>query len=211
MTTVLDWTVKLRAANICSFRSWLSDRYTQLFVPSAYDRALRVIVNRMRCDATNTVWKYCKMHVLEYETTWIGLPVTNATSVASVRDSTETRRTIASILPLRGTGSGPGLVGVIEAQFASIGVPLWREELTPSMSCCASACHADGAGLTDEVVIVDITITDDGSDIASWVGLMAVEVDPLPDRINMSIRCFAHQYHLNSGGRDWVLCGWADV
>ena len=128
--TVAKWEVKLRASHVNSFRNWQRWQYHLLAVPNPYHKGFRVVVHRLRADATNTTWKRQKLHVLEVESTFCVHPINDSVSYDLIRQGTSTKRILAEIQVIRGTGTAVGMVGMLEHQMDTLSLPSWTEPLT---------------------------------------------------------------------------------
>ena len=63
--------------------------------------------------------------MVEVTTAFVHLPIGPKTSLDDVRNNLDERTIIADMAVMQGTNTGVGLVGVIEAQLRSVGMPSW--------------------------------------------------------------------------------------
>jgi len=233
-TTVRNWELRLRAAQLAGFRDFERQSYAQLTRPHPYERGVRVLAHRMRCDATNAVGSR-KFHALELATSFIGQPVPDV-EVGRCNDAWKTRvlpgienqREFAELQRVEGTGTGAGMLGMLEAQTKTLRLPLWT---LPLEKACQTLAVLDGdnhdgdnhdgdnhdGDRSMEVVVpappprrerredgdIDIehfmAVSDHGSDISSARNMLAREIEGFDTKLNWDGDCLAHQYHLITG------------
>ena len=124
--TVRRWELRLRAAQIHSFRCWVRRKYEALFNPFCKG-GLRIVFNRIRGDATNAlVWRKTKLHVLELMLVFVHIAVTDDTPWNMIQEAIDddcNRKIICDIHVVQATGTGYGMLGMIEAHLDSVGCP----------------------------------------------------------------------------------------
>ena len=120
--TVVAYEVKLRQARLQSFRDWHMRRVLRMYERSDSDVGLMCLVQRFRCDATNTnIWRSKKLHVMEMRSSFTNTlyPTTQIGDSFKVEDVAGTRQTLASLQVVKDS-SARGILGILDKQFDSI-------------------------------------------------------------------------------------------
>ena len=83
---------------------------------------MRFVLLRVRADTTNAlVWQKSKLHAMELRVTFALTPITSNTTWEEVKEGMETKQILCDIHVIKGTASGNGMVGMIEAHLDSVG------------------------------------------------------------------------------------------
>lgn len=115
--TIQRYEILLRACLIASFISFQEASREAL----ASFGGLRLAVHVIRADATNaSIWQAAKLFVSEASSCYAYDPITNHTDFENLHLE---RRRILSRLQIYQTGTALGAMGMLERQFAQIGLP----------------------------------------------------------------------------------------
>ena len=158
-TSVRKWEIKLRASMIVSFRFFQMRNCQALEQVNPYCTGMKFMVQRFRCDATNVLWKKNKLHVLELQSSYLpeAIPATAAPEEwqTTFEPLVETRKCLAELQVVRGTGHARGMLGMIEAQMKTLRAPVWSEPMKSQKLIAvgngsrARAARIEDAGMID--------------------------------------------------------------
>lgn len=127
--TVRTWEVKLRAGQIVGHKSWMQHCYNELLSPFSRG-GLRLCLHHIRADATIALlWQKSKLHCMEVSSVFLVKLITDSSTWEEITEAiVDYERTIiCDVHVIKGTDSGVGMVGLIEAHQVSVGAPTFTD------------------------------------------------------------------------------------
>jgi hypothetical protein len=114
---------------MAAFRTWRTNSYERIRSESLHRGGLRLVINRIRTDATNAaIWNQKKINVLESRVTF-SKPIYDGDAFESLDQISETRQILAP-LQVMGGGTGLHMLSVLDKQTAiAHASATWEETL----------------------------------------------------------------------------------
>ena len=121
--TVRRWVVRLRACLIISFRDWMKQKCEECETVEPFqEMGLRVMACRVRSDGTQAkFFKKAKLQVSEKLGAFLVRSIFSDTPGSRIAAAIESDRIMTDLAMVRGTGTGSGAVGLMQAQMLSVG------------------------------------------------------------------------------------------